>query len=163
MSEQLKLSAGDTGTDVSNIDEFYTSRINWLITIGRPDLIDEIAEDCERRRAAPQPADSGGRGAQATTTRSRPHRWPIPGRRRRDRDLADDNAVSQPCGRRNVAYSPSAAVRIPHAVRPASHSHAGTGAAGAPPGPVETGTRLAVAKLRRSLRPRTPTGPKADK
>lgn len=93
MSESLKVSAGENGTHVANIDEFYVCRINWLITIGRTDLIDEIADDCERRR--------------------------------------------------NVAHNPTAAVR------PAA------GDAGVPPRPVETGTRLAAARLRRVHRQAT--------
>jgi len=56
MSEPLKVTAGDNGAHVANIDEFYVRRINWLITIGRTDLIDEIADDCERRRTAPPTA-----------------------------------------------------------------------------------------------------------
>ena len=59
MSEYLKVPTGDSLTGDSNIDEFYVRRINWLITVGRSDLIDEIADDCERRRterhAAPTP------------------------------------------------------------------------------------------------------------
>lgn len=50
MSEQPQAPDGDNCTDVSNVDEFYVRRINWLITVGRADLIDEIADDCERRR-----------------------------------------------------------------------------------------------------------------
>lgn len=50
MSEQLNAPAGADGTDGSNVDDYYVRRINWLITVGRSDLIDEIADDCERRR-----------------------------------------------------------------------------------------------------------------
>jgi hypothetical protein len=56
MNGQLKPQAGDDGTHAASVDEFYVRRINWLITIGRSDLIDEIADDCERRRTAPPPA-----------------------------------------------------------------------------------------------------------
>jgi hypothetical protein len=51
MSEELKGPTGDIGTDALSVDEFYVHRINWLIALGRYDLIDEIADDCERRRA----------------------------------------------------------------------------------------------------------------
>jgi hypothetical protein len=88
MSEQLKEPAGDNGTHAANIDEFYVRRINWLIMIGRCDLIDEIADDCERRRSAPTAG-------------------------------APDNMS----------------------------------ATDLPPRPIEEGTRLAVARLRRSSRP----------
>jgi hypothetical protein len=60
MSEPL--SAGDDETPVANIDEFYVSRINWLVTIGRTDLIDEIADDCERRRPARRSSPSAVAG-----------------------------------------------------------------------------------------------------
>jgi hypothetical protein len=93
MSEPLKIPAGENGTHAANFDEFYVRRINWLITIGRTDLIDEIADDCERRRTA----------------------------------------------------SPTASGDV--------MSRESAGAAGLPPRPVETGTRLAVARLRRSPRP----------
>ena len=52
MSEPLMVSASDDGTHVAHVDEFYVRRINWLVTMGRTDLIDEIADDCERRRTA---------------------------------------------------------------------------------------------------------------
>jgi hypothetical protein len=51
MSEHVTVSAGDNCTDGRNVDDYYVRRINWLITAGRPDLIDEIADDCERRRS----------------------------------------------------------------------------------------------------------------
>ena len=94
MSEPLKVAADDDGTHVANLDEFYVRRVNWLITVGRPDLIDEIADDCERRRTA--------------------------------RPAAGDQ--SDAAGVATIA----------------------PGAAALPPRPVETGTRLAVARLRRS-------------
>lgn len=66
MSEPLEVPAGDDGTRVANIDEFYVRRINWLVTVGRTDLIDEIADDCERRRTAPpRPVEEGTRLAVA--------------------------------------------------------------------------------------------------
>lgn len=113
MSEPLKVPAGDNDTHVANVDEFYVRRINWLVTIGRTDLIDEIADDCERRRTAP--LVSGG-------------------------ERADSDPAGQPGESGNVAHNTSAAVRAAEA-------------AGLPPTPVETGTRLAVARLRRSPRP----------
>jgi hypothetical protein len=117
MSEPLKIPAGDNGTQIANINESYVRRSNWLITIGRTDLIDEIADDCERRRIA-QPAAG------------------------RDCDPDDPNPAGQSGERRNLAHNTSAAVRT-----------TAPGPAGLPPGPVETGTRLAVARVRRSPRP----------
>ena len=49
MSERLTAPSAN-GTGVSTADEFYVRRINWLVPLGRADLIDEIADDCERRR-----------------------------------------------------------------------------------------------------------------
>ncbi len=37
-----------TGTE---LDE-YVSKVNWLVARGRDDLIDEIADECERRIAS---------------------------------------------------------------------------------------------------------------
>jgi hypothetical protein len=50
MSEQVNAPAGGNRTHVASIDEFYVRRVNWLISVGRADLVDEIADDCERRR-----------------------------------------------------------------------------------------------------------------
>ena len=108
MNESVKAPAGD-GTRVANVDEFYVRRINWLITIGRADLIDEIADDCERRPTTPPAA-----GDRSGNT--------------------------------------SAAVGPPHGVHHGQDVQTAPGAAGLPPRPVETGTRLAVARLRRSPR-----------
>jgi hypothetical protein len=51
MSQELNAAAVDHGRRLLIDDEFYVRRINWLVTLGRTDLIDEIADDCERRRA----------------------------------------------------------------------------------------------------------------
>jgi hypothetical protein len=64
MTEELtKLGAGEPGEPgepgAPAVDDFYVRRINWLIETGRVDLIDEIADDCERRRAAHAPTGSG--------------------------------------------------------------------------------------------------------
>jgi hypothetical protein len=107
MSAELNVPAGEHDADVSNVDEFYIYRINWLITIGRSDLIDEIADDYERRRAAP----------------------------------------------RTTADNASVVLRPPHVVHHARSSQSEPRvAAELPPKPVDTGTRLAVSRLRRSLR-----------
>lgn len=66
MSEPLNEPASDQDTHVGNIDEFYIRRINWLITTGRPDLIDEIADDCEQRRTTRPAIDQGRRVAPAS-------------------------------------------------------------------------------------------------
>jgi hypothetical protein len=158
MSERLKPpAAGNDGTHVAHIDEFYVRRINWLITIGRSDLIDEIADDCERRRTAP-PTGGECPAAEVGAICSTPaaHR-PSPNARAatpsRDCDLADPNPAGQAGERRNVAHNTSVADRPPHSVHHGRDIHAAPVAAGLPPRPVETGTRLAVARLRRSPRP----------
>jgi hypothetical protein len=55
------------------IEEFYVRRINWLVSLGRSDLVDEIADDSERRRVLPQPApvEAGTRRAVASLQRQR--------------------------------------------------------------------------------------------
>jgi hypothetical protein len=58
MSEELKVAAAEDRTGVSSVEEFYVHRINWLITLGRYDLVDEIADDYERRRAALRPPNA---------------------------------------------------------------------------------------------------------
>jgi hypothetical protein len=82
MSEQVNVPADDNCTDVSDIDEFYVSRINWLITVGRDDLIDEIADDCERRRSTPVEMGTRLAVARLRHTLRRPHAarqdWRIP-------------------------------------------------------------------------------------
>jgi hypothetical protein len=148
MSEELMASAGGDGTDASHADEFYIRRINWLITLGRHDLIDEIADDCERRRTAPHTAADLSRAPEAAT--KCPAREPLLDLQ----DLADDTTANQPGARHNVPHNASAAPPPSFAVHhgPSTQSEPRI-AAGLPPKPVATGTRLAVATLRRSLRP----------
>ena len=78
MSEALKVPAGDDAMDVANIDEFYVRRINWLVTIGRTDLIDEIADDCERRRTAPSAVADASASADVELINSTPEPRPRP-------------------------------------------------------------------------------------
>lgn len=71
MSEPAQLPAADDGMHAADVDAMYVRRINWLITIGRTDLIDEIADDCERRRnTVPAPVENGTRLAVARMRRS---------------------------------------------------------------------------------------------
>lgn len=49
MTDESSPAADPVGAGNANVDEFYIRRINWLVTVGRPDLIDEIADDYERR------------------------------------------------------------------------------------------------------------------
>lgn len=106
MSEPMKIPTGDDGVQVANVDELYVRRINWLITIGRDDLIDEIADDYEQRRTTTSAAGGRSRAGGGRSAHHEAHRG------------------------RDVQSSP--------------------GAAELPPTPVEKGTRLAVARLRRS-------------
>jgi hypothetical protein len=50
MNNELNPTFGHHGAGLLNLDDFYVRRINWLVTMGRSDLIDEIADDHERRR-----------------------------------------------------------------------------------------------------------------
>ena len=52
MSQEVHPAAGNHGRRLPTDDDFYICRINWLVAQGRPDLIDEIADDYERRRIA---------------------------------------------------------------------------------------------------------------
>lgn len=148
MSEARNVSPGDADTHIANIDEFYVRRINWLVAIGRTDLIDEIADDCERRRAAPPSAAGEGAAAEvetagATPAAQRPSRdtrtatpW-----RDRDRDRTEADAGREAGERGTSAHIADAAVQVAPEVGERL------------PRPVETGTRIAVARLRRSRRP----------
>lgn len=66
MSEEVTDANGNNRTDAPDLREFYVRRVNWLITTGRSDLIDEIADDCERRSSSHSCAD-------ATDAHSRPN------------------------------------------------------------------------------------------
>jgi hypothetical protein len=130
MNEEWTVLPADKA-DVSIADDYYVRHINWLVEIGRVDLIDEIADECERRRSPRQPLDSGTAaarhpaigsrsGAGRSTSHGRPRR-PVPTRERADPDAANRLARGQD--------SSGTAARVPT--------------------PVQTGTRLAVAQLRR--------------
>lgn len=143
--------AGGNGADAANVDEFYIRRINWLITLGRYDLIDEIADDCERRRAPTHaaadqwPAPQAAMSCAAHATQDA-----LPDLQ----SLADHHTVNESGARHNLTRSASAAPRPPYAVHHGRNSQSEPRiAAGLPPKPVATGTRLAVARLRRALRP----------
>jgi hypothetical protein len=76
MTENLAVSASEAAA--ADFDEFYVRRVNWLVEVGRSDVIDEIADDCERRRPAarstaptPNPVETGTRLAVAELRRSR--------------------------------------------------------------------------------------------
>jgi hypothetical protein len=151
MSEELTVPANNNVTGLSNVEEFYIHRINWLITLGRFDLIDEIADDYERRRAAPNTTADRCPAPEAAMTRATPAAYgPLPD----PQNLADDNTANQPGARHNFTHNASAPHRPPYAVHHGRSSQSEPRiAAGLPPKPVETGTRLAVARLRRSRRP----------
>jgi hypothetical protein len=107
MSEKLHVSSSGRDPDAWIVDEFYVRRINWLVALDRADLIDEIADDCERRRQPIARRDSSR---------------PVP-----------------------VEHRPCRAVR---------HVRSGQtdlrAVAAPPPRPVEAGTQIAVARLRRA-------------
>jgi hypothetical protein len=50
ISTQPEPSIGDMGTD-----ETYISQRDWLVPLGRPDLIDPVADEHERRPNGQQP------------------------------------------------------------------------------------------------------------
>jgi hypothetical protein len=151
MTGELNAPEGDRGTDIWNVDEFYVRRINWLVAIGRSDLIDEIADDCERRRCASQPASASCPAPDETVpgATSEPH-GPQP-----DVQNLANAGTRVPAGtRHNVTHGASPRIRPSCAVRHGRTGHSElTAAGGAPPEPVETGTRIAVARLRRTLQP----------
>lgn len=122
MSELTRAGDGDDRTDVSPIEEVYVRRINWLVTIGRSDLIDEIADDCERRVP---------RGQQVATA-----------------EVDDDTDLPRTTREPQAGCRGHAAAR--HQRQPLYPTDP---AIAQPPGPVETGTRLAVARLRCARRP----------
>jgi hypothetical protein len=37
---------------LTDVEEFYVSRVNWLVNLGREDLIDPIADEFERHHYA---------------------------------------------------------------------------------------------------------------
>jgi hypothetical protein len=130
MSEERTVRA-EGELDVSAVDNFYVRRINWLVEAGRVDLIDEIADDCERRRATRQPVESedaaGGKDAvvrRSASGGSTPPARPMP--------------PLPACGR-----------GAPYIANLAASGMDESATAARVPTPVETGTRLALARLRR--------------
>jgi hypothetical protein len=43
----------DTNPQPSTLEEFYVTRVNWLVSQGREDLIDPIADEFERHLDIP--------------------------------------------------------------------------------------------------------------
>ena len=43
----------DTESQSITVEEFYVSRVNWLVSQGREDLIDPIADEFERHLSRP--------------------------------------------------------------------------------------------------------------
>ena len=77
MSEELINASGGTDRDAMPVDAFYVRRVNSLVKLGRSDLIDEIAQDCERHHAPtekvvahPKPVEIGTRLALARLRRA---------------------------------------------------------------------------------------------